>query len=319
MITSIVSCRVGSNLLVRTTLRFGIAVLLLISALPAASQVLFVDDGTPEERISAPGRDDVVTWMNVLSPPEELCGDYQIEAVQVMWEDDLAVGDSARAYVYEDTDGDRSPVTGALLLAEVPGVRVQFNDEVRFSEYALAAPVTVTECRDVIVVFVGTGMRERQVRFVEPALLDSDNPQGRSWITRPSETPPLPPILSTETLLRLPDALPGRLDGNFMIRAVASAVVTSGGEAQRVRFELGAPSPSSARGITRVAFTLSQAGTVRAQVRTLDGRVVRSAEQSHGAGEGVLSLDVSGLAAGVYLLVTQTPDGTSSRQVVVAR
>ncbi len=314
MLTPIVSCRVGDDLLGRVV----VAALLLVAALPAVSQVLAVDDGTPESAISAQNNEHLFAWMNVLSPPAELCDDYQIEAVQIMWEQYLTLGDSVSAYVYEDTDDDLSPVTGARLLAEVPNVRVTHNDGTTLSEYALAEPVTIGECRNVIVAFVNTGTRGRQSDG-DPAAVDTSSFAGRSWLTRPVETLQLPPDLSSEALFTIFDGFDGTFDGNFLIRAVASAVVTSNGEAQRVRFELGVPSPNPARDVTRVAFTLSHAGTVRAQVRTLDGRVVRSVEQSHAAGEGELSVDVSGLAAGVYLLVTQTHDGTSARQVVVAR
>lgn len=170
-----------------------------------------------------------------------------------MWEQDLTLGDSVRAYVYEDTDDDLSPATGARRLAEVPNVRVTRNDETAFSEYALAEPVTIGECRNVIVALVNTGTRDWQSTG-DPAAVDTSSSAGRSWLTRPVETLPLPPDLSSEPLYTIRDGFEGTFDGNFLIRAVASAVVTSNGESQRVRFELGAPPPLPARSDVRVGF-----------------------------------------------------------------
>lgn len=286
---------------------------------PAAAppdDLLAVDDGTAETRIGPPERE-IIAWMNVLSPPPGRC-DYAVEAVRIRWpeaDEDLMPGDSARAFVYADADGDGSPATGAVLLAEVPGVRVPDDPGAAFTEYALASPVTLTDCADVIVAFVNVGMR-RDVFFNAPAAVDTTAPQGRSWVTLPADTMTLPPDLSQLRLLKVGDAAP--VDGNFLIRAIARGVATSAESGTQAHFVMGAAAPNPARERTVLELTLAAPSLARVTLHALTGQRVRTVlDRSLAPGSHRLGVDTSGLAPGVYVLRAHVGERVETRRIVV--
>lgn len=114
----------------------------------------------------------------------------------------------------------------------------------------------------------------------------------------------------------------GGLTGDFVYTAEKPlALVTAsqpGPDEDAVR--LGAVSPQPVSGRARALLTLREPGEVRARILDGRGRAVRDlAGGAYPAGTSSLDLDAGGLAAGVYFLVVETPQGRRTARVVVAR
>ncbi|MEM6646173.1 MAG: DUF1501 domain-containing protein [Bacteroidota bacterium] len=83
---------------------------------------------------------------------------------------------------------------------------------------------------------------------------------------------------------------------------------------------LQAPYPNPARSRTTVPFTLASPSRVRLGVFDVTGRPVRSIfEGMRGTGTHTVPLDLSGLAAGLYLVRLQTPQRQYATRLVVVR
>jgi hypothetical protein len=95
------------------------------------------------------------------------------------------------------------------------------------------------------------------------------------------------------------------------------ATATEGGSAEV--FALDVPTPNPARGTVRFAYALAEAGVAHVSIVDLLGRevaVVESGEQA--SGRHTASVDVSGLAPGVYVVrLTAGGDALARRMVVV--
>ncbi|HEX9952368.1 MAG TPA: M36 family metallopeptidase [Rubricoccaceae bacterium] len=96
------------------------------------------------------------------------------------------------------------------------------------------------------------------------------------------------------------------------------ATATEGGAA--AVFALDAPAPNPARGTVALAYSLAEAGAARVSLVDLLGRevaVVVAGEQA--AGRHAASLDVSGLAPGVYVVRLSSGGDALARRIVVVR
>ena len=84
-------------------------------------------------------------------------------------------------------------------------------------------------------------------------------------------------------------------------------------------FELGAAAPNPSRGRTRIAYGLAEAGPVRLELFNVVGQLVRTVvDETRSAGPHTAEIDVSGLAAGVYVCrLVSGPEVATGRIVVV--
>ncbi|MFN3596612.1 MAG: choice-of-anchor V domain-containing protein [Rubricoccaceae bacterium] len=114
----------------------------------------------------------------------------------------------------------------------------------------------------------------------------------------------------------------GSLTGDFIYtttRTIARAATAAEAEAP-LAVALGAPAPNPVRDAARVALTLAHDGPARVVLADGRGRILRVlAEGPRRAGTHALALDASGLAAGTYFLVAETPAGRHARPVAIVR
>ena len=166
-----------------------------------------LDDGSLDTGVGLGGPPFV--WLNRFTPaPSEFPLKLtQVRALFPVW---IAVTSAMRIVIYQDTDGDGDPSNATWLYSEV--VYPQFNDNVTWSEYSLAAPTILTGPGDFLVGFASDSYEGW------PASIDQSSSSGRSWIGWYSTgTVPDPPMLP-------PDSAWGTIDsfgmpGNWMIRA----------------------------------------------------------------------------------------------------
>ena len=114
----------------------------------------------------------------------------------------------------------------------------------------------------------------------------------------------------------------GGSEGDYVYTAsrslARSVAAEAGAELAPTRLEAPAPHPAVAR--TALALVLDRPGRVR--VRLLDGlgRELRTlADEARPAGPGEVAVETLGLAPGTYFVVAETPDGTRTQPLVVAR
>ena len=122
--------------------------------------------------------------------------------------------------------------------------------------------------------------------------------------------------------LAVPEATAAPLTGTparFVVTVgPRGATATEGGAA--AVFALDAPAPNPARGTVALAYSLAEAGAARVSVVDLLGREVAVvAEGEQAAGRHVASVDVSGLAPGVYVVRLASGGEALARRVVVVR
>ena len=176
---------------------------------------LVLDDGTAETSIGDSGQ---MIWLNRFTPaPGEF--PFQLENVSVMFgATSVTVGDAVEIFLYEDTDGDGDPETGAVLLASI-SENVQFNDQLTFSVYSLAIPVEFTGPGDVLIGVVNRAGSEGFDDF--PASLDTTTTAGRSWVgTYNVGDVPASPTLPADEQWGTIDSF--GLPGNWLIRGAGS-------------------------------------------------------------------------------------------------
>lgn len=134
-----------------------------------------IDDGTAETAIGDVGQ---FIWLNRFTP-NSFEYPFQLEDVSaVIAGTNVNVGDSIRILIYEDTDGDGDPGTGAVLLADYSET-IQFNDAATFNVYSLPTPVRLNGPGDVLIGIVNSYGSEGFSDF--PAALDGTSSNGRSW------------------------------------------------------------------------------------------------------------------------------------------
>jgi len=139
------------------------------------TSTFIIDDGTAETAIGDGGQ---FIWLNRFTPAASEFP-FQLEEVSTVFAGTLvSVGDTIRILVYEDTDGDGDPGTGAVLLADITET-IQFNDQLTFNVYDLPTPVRLDGPGDVLIGIVNSYGSEGFNDF--PAALDTTASNGRSW------------------------------------------------------------------------------------------------------------------------------------------
>ena len=171
---------------------------------------MVVDDGTLETAVGIGGGQWL--WLNRFTPNP---GAFPIElnSIEVYWWSlyGPVVGASFDIYIYEDTDGDNDPGTGAAWLATY-NATVQVVDA--FSVYSIP-PVTLNGPGDVLIAVVNRAVGIGASDF--PAAFDQTATQMRSWAGIYSTDPPDPPTFPADALWGLIDLF--GLPGNWMVRA----------------------------------------------------------------------------------------------------
>ncbi len=139
------------------------------------SVALSLDDGTVENSIGDNGQ---FIWLNRFTPaPSEF--PFYLEEVSVIFgTNGVAPGQDIEILIYEDTDEDGDPGTGAVLLATYD-VTIQTADQVTFNVYPLNPSVQLNGPGDVLIGIVNRSGFEGNSDF--PATLDQTNSQVRSW------------------------------------------------------------------------------------------------------------------------------------------
>ena len=105
-----------------------------------------------------------------------------------------------------------------------------------------------------------------------------------------------------------------------VVQDLAARVGTSVDGALGAGGDLGLPSPNPVRDLATVRYRLDRPGRVRLVLLDALGRVVRVVEDAaRGAGPHAAVVDVSGLAAGAYVLQLEAGGRVSARGLAVAR
>jgi len=187
---------------------------------PDGTVALVVDDGSAEDAIGLTAGGQFI-WLNRFTPdPSEF--PFTLDQVWMLFRDSANLGEAIELVIWEDTDGDGNPGTGANFRS-AEYVTVQANDNTTWSIYNLNSPVFFTGPGDVVI-----GAVNRDAAGPYPAAIDTTASQGRSWVGIYSGNPPEPPTLP-------PDADWGTIDsmgfpGNWMIRG-SGVTGTGGGDA----------------------------------------------------------------------------------------
>ena len=171
---------------------------------------LVLDDGSGEEAVGAGGSQFI--WLNRFTPAANQYP-FVLTEVQVMFTtiSGAKVGDALDIYIYEDTDGDSDPGTGAQFLTSIQHVQVQTLNA--FSVYPLANPVMLKTPGDVLIAVVNRD----EIPGVYPAAMDTNSNHLRSWVgLYAAGAPADPPVLPADTNWGLISSF--GLPGNWMIR-----------------------------------------------------------------------------------------------------
>jgi len=188
--------------------------------MPNGAVQLIVDDGSAEDAIGLTGGGQFL-WLNRFTPdPAEY--PFTLDQVWMLFRDSANVGEAIELVIWEDTDGDGDPGTGATFRS-AENVTVLANDNTTWSVYDLSSPVFFAGPGDVVI-----GAVNRDDTGTHPAAIDTTASQVRSWVGLYSGDPPDPPTLP-------PDADWGTIDsmgfpGNWMIRG-SGVTGTGGGDA----------------------------------------------------------------------------------------
>ncbi|HRQ66686.1 MAG TPA: S8 family serine peptidase, partial [Xanthomonadaceae bacterium] len=138
--------------------------------------VLSVDDGTFENGIGVGGSQFV--WLNRFTPAG---GDFPLglTQVQVFWNVGVGinVGETFDIYIWEDTDGDGDPGTGAVLRGSLLGQSIQALGE--FNTYTLPEGILFDGPGDILIGIVNRTAGNTAGTF--PAAIDQTVSQVRSW------------------------------------------------------------------------------------------------------------------------------------------
>lgn len=176
---------------------------------------LVLDDGTAENSIGDSGQ---FIWLNRFTPaPTDF--PFQLEEVSVMFGTTLVnVGDAIEILIYEDTDNDGDPGTGAVLLGSI-NETIQFNDQATYSVYLLGSPIVLNGPGDVLIGVVNRSGAEGTDDF--PAGLDEGVTAVRSWAaTYIGGDVPVSPSLPGDEQWGTIDSF--GFPGNWMIRGAGT-------------------------------------------------------------------------------------------------
>ncbi len=158
---------------------------------------LAVDDGSAEDAIGLTSGGQLI-WLNRFTPDPVLFP-FTLQQISVIFGDSVGIGDDVQILVFEDTDGDGDPGTGANLLYS-QDVTVQFNDYATWNDYLLDEPLLLEGPGDVI---LGAINRSGMSGYLDyPAAIDEDAPHysNVSWIGYYGGPAPEPPYLPAPDL-----------------------------------------------------------------------------------------------------------------------
>ncbi|HOP46591.1 MAG TPA: hypothetical protein PK874_02915 [Desulfobacteraceae bacterium] len=182
---------------------------------------LILDDGSRENAIGLYAGGQFI-WLNRFTP---VASDFpfQLEQVQVFFGafTGVNVGELVDIYIYEDTDCDGDPGTGAVLAGSFLNAPVQFVDDVNWSTYNLTAPIVLNGPGDVLIAVVNRTCGLTSSTY--PAAIDTTASQGRSWVGFYSAgNVPQPPTMPPDSHWSTIDSV--GFPGNWMIRGAGGPV-----------------------------------------------------------------------------------------------
>jgi uncharacterized membrane protein len=179
---------------------------------------LILDDGTAENSIGLTAGGQFL-WLNRFTP-DPSAFPFKLDNVQILYQSGTGVnpGDLIDIYVYEDTDGDGDPGTGANFIAKFNNVAVQNADGVNFDLYPLDPAPVLNGPGDVLIAVVNRTAGTSAGEF--PAAIDQTSSQVRSWVGAYGGNPPDPPPLPAPSLWGTIDSF--GLAGNWMVRGQGS-------------------------------------------------------------------------------------------------
>ena len=182
---------------------------------------LILDDGSAENSIGLGGGGQFV-WLNRFSPNLDAFP-FNLEQVSLLFGSATNIGDQIELVIWEDTDNDGNPGTGASFLFS-QNVTVQYNDLLTWNNYTLTQPVLLTGPGDVL---IGVVNRSGYSGYSDyPAVIDTTSSQNRSWIGNyTSGNPPNPPTLPADSLWGTIDSY--GFSGNLTLRGNGSAADVS--------------------------------------------------------------------------------------------
>jgi hypothetical protein len=173
---------------------------------------LILDDGTSENALGLTAGGQFI-YLNRFTPDPALFP-FTLQEVQHYFYtgQGVVVGDVFDVYIYEDTDGDGDPGTGAVFLGDIQDVTAQALDA--WSVWPMPSPVTLNGPNDVLILLVN---RTTVAPGTYPATMDQTTTQGRSWIGLYSAGNPAdPPTLPADNLWGIVDSF--GFAGNWMVR-----------------------------------------------------------------------------------------------------
>ncbi len=183
---------------------------------PFADVNLVLDDGTRENSIGLTAGGQFI-WLNRFTPAP---GDFPftLTEVQVLFGQAVGVnvGELVDIYIYEDTDGDGNPGTGANFLGSILNAAVQATNDVTWSVYPMTTPIVLNGPGDVLIAVVNRTAGTDPGEFA--AAIDQTPPSaGRSWVgAYTGGNPGNPPTLPADNLWGTIDSF--GLPGNWMVR-----------------------------------------------------------------------------------------------------
>ncbi len=188
---------------------------------------LVVDDGNAEDSVglSAGGQ---LIWLNRFTPaPEEF--PFTLNEVWVLFGSDwgsggVNPGELFDVYIFQDTDGDGNPGTGAELVASFVDVAVQAANGEDWTVVALDDPVVLYGPGDVLIAIVNRTAGTDAGEY--PASIDETFSQQRSWVGYYGGPAPQPPYLPAPSLWGLIDDF--GLPGNWTVRGYGVKGIVGG-------------------------------------------------------------------------------------------
>jgi hypothetical protein len=121
---------------------------------PTGDVHLVLDDGSLESNVGLTAGGQFI-WLNRFTPdPADF--PFVLDQVSVLFSTEVGVNisDTIDIYLYEDTDGDGDPGTGASLLQSLDDAAVQAADSVTWSNYPVDPPVILNGPGDVLIAVV---------------------------------------------------------------------------------------------------------------------------------------------------------------------
>jgi len=184
---------------------------------PSGPVELVLDDGSAEDALGLTAGGQFL-WLNRFTPDPDVFP-FTLDQISILFRDSATVGEAIEIIVWEDTDGDGDPATGANLLYTADEA-VIYNNGTTWNDYALSAPIMLDGPGDVLI-----GVVNRDAVGTHPAALDEGASQGRSWVGLYSGDPPEPPTLPPDSDFVVIDDI--GFPGNWVVRGSGMEYVSA--------------------------------------------------------------------------------------------